>query len=223
MAFFKAVGYLVLLLTFVGVCFWLAERRANRKEFRPGIQGIGDGFWFSAVTMTTTGYGDMAPRTWVGRLVGLVWMFAALIITSSFTGMIASALTAQRLEQQVEGPNDLYGVSTGSIKHSAADEWLGSLGIVFVPYESGQDGLAAIEAGEIQSFVYDRPLLHYMIENAYADTVELVPGTFGREDYGIVLPAESELREPLNRALLSHLGTIEWTAQQRRWVGQNGK
>lgn len=40
MAFLKVVGCLILLLTFVGLFFWLAECRQNHKEFRPGIQGV---------------------------------------------------------------------------------------------------------------------------------------------------------------------------------------
>jgi polar amino acid transport system substrate-binding protein len=217
--FLKAVGCLIVLLTFVGFCFWLAERRKNRKEFRPGIQGVGDGFWFSAVTMTTTGYGDMAPRTWAGRIVGLVWMFTALLITSTFTGTIAAALTAERLEQLVEGPADLSGTTTGSIAHSASDGWLRSYGLNFIPYQSVEDGLEGVAAGDIQSFVYDRPLLRYLVEKTYADSIELVRGTFGRQDYGIALPPGSELREPLNRVLLTYLGTDEWEALRRRWLG----
>lgn len=219
MTFLKAVACLIVLLTFVGFCFWLAERRKNSNEFRPGIQGVGDGFWFSAVTMTTTGYGDMAPRTWAGRMVGLVWMFSALLITSTFTGTIAAALTAERLTQLVEGPSDLSGITTGSIAQSASDGWLRSYGLNFIPYQSVQEGLEAVATGDVRSFVYDRPLLRYLVEKNYDDTIELVPGTFGRQDYGIALPPGSEWREPLNRALLIYLGTNEWESQQRRWMG----
>lgn len=219
MAFLRVMGCLILLLTFVGLCFWLAERRKNRNEFRPGIQGIGDGFWFSAVTMTTTGYGDMAPRSWAGRLVGLVWMFTALLITSTFTGTIASSLTAERLSQLVEGPADLSGITTGSIAHSASDGWLRSYGLSFIAYQSVEEGLEAVANGEVRSFVYDRPLLRYLIEKTNADTIELVPGIFGRQEYGIVLPQGSAWREPLNRALLTYLGTDKWEALQRRWLG----
>lgn len=219
MDFLKSVGLLFLLLAFVGLCFWLAERHRNKEEFRPGIQGIGDGFWFSAVTMTTTGYGDMAPRTWSGRIVGLVWMFTALIITSSFTGMIASSLTAERLEQQIEGPNDLVGITTGSIAGSASDEWLRDHGLDFIPYSSVEAGLDAVAKGDVKSFVYDRPLLSYLVEQSYVETVELVPGVFGRQDYGIALPADSELREKFNRALLTYLASDDWGALQKRWLG----
>ncbi len=218
-AFLQAIGLLILLLAMVGFCFWLAERRQNPKEFRSGIQGVGDGFWLSAVTMTTTGYGDMAPRTWAGRLIGLVWMFSALIITSTFTGMIASSLTTDRLERLIVGPDDLSGFTTGSIKNSASDTWLKSHGVDFVPFQSVQAGLKGVAAGEIRGFVYDRPLLRYLIENSYADTTELVPGTFGRQDYGIALPQGSKWREPLNQALLSYLNTYDWVILQRRWLG----
>ena len=219
MEFLKSIGLLFLVLAFVGLCFWLAERRKNKTEFRPGIQGLGDGFWFSAVTMTTTGYGGMAPRTWAGRIVGMLWMFTALVITSTFTGMIASSLTADKLNQQVNGPNDLVGITTGSIAGSASDDWLRRHGLEFLPYQSVQDGLGAVANSEVRSFVYDRPLLAYLIDKSYVDSVDLVPGTFGRQDYGIALPAGSELREPLNRALLNYLGSDAWAALQRRWLG----
>ncbi len=218
-SFLQAVCLLVLLLVFVGFFFWLAERRNNKEEFRPGIEGVADGFWFSAVTMTTTGYGDMAPRSWAGRLVGLIWMFTALIITSTFTGMIASSLTAQQLQQKVEGPSDLSGITTGSITDSASDDWLRSNGLGFAPYKSVQEGIEAVATGGVESFVYDRPLLRHLVEKSYANTVEMVPGIFGRQDYGIALPPGSDLREPLNRVLLTYLGSDDWAVLKRRWVG----
>ena len=217
--FFRAIALLVLLLTFVGFCFWLAERRKNAAEFRPGLAGLGDGFWFSAVTMTTTGYGDMAPRTFAGRLVGLVWMFSALIITSTFIGMIASSLTAERLALRVEGPSDLAALVTGSVGGSASDDWLASRGLGFEPYASVDDGLDALERGDIDAFVYDRPLLQYLLRHSRGDALQLVPGEFGRQDYGIALPPGSPLREPLNRVLLHHVDSAIWDSTLRRWFG----
>ena len=217
--FFGAIGLLALVLTVVGACFWFAERRRNGEEFRPGLKGLGDGFWFSAVTMTTTGYGDMAPRTLAGRLVGLLWMFTALILTSTFTGMIASALTAERLALVVERPADLQRFATGSVANSAADDWLSSRGLAFDARESVASGLEALAAGEIDTFVYDYPLLQHLVRHSHADTLQLVPGTFGRQDYGIALPPGSELREPLNRALLDFLDSREWETRKLRWLG----
>jgi len=71
----------------VGTLVWLVERRANARHFDPRpVQGIGDGLWWAAVTMTTTGYGDKVPASWGGRLLGLVWMFASIFLIALFSG-----------------------------------------------------------------------------------------------------------------------------------------
>ena len=122
--FLKAVLALSALLLLVGLLFWLAERKANSEEFGAHAGGIWSGFWFSAVTMTTVGYGDKAPKTPTGKAIALVWMFAAIIIISTFTGMIASSLTAEQISGAVQGPDDLASVHVGSIGNSASDDWL---------------------------------------------------------------------------------------------------
>jgi hypothetical protein len=44
--------------------------------------------------MTTTGYGDKAPTTVGGRILAILWMFTALIVTAGFTAQLAASLTA---------------------------------------------------------------------------------------------------------------------------------
>ena len=42
----------------VGTLIWILERRKNPEHFSPiPVKGLGSAFWWSAVTMTTVGYG----------------------------------------------------------------------------------------------------------------------------------------------------------------------
>jgi ABC-type amino acid transport substrate-binding protein len=218
--FLKAVLALSAVLVIVGLLFWLAERKRNPEQFAPDATGIGAGFWFSAVTMTTVGYGDKAPRTAAGKAIALVWMFAAILIISTFTGMIASSLTAGRLEGAVKGPDDLPGARVGSIAGSATDQWLGEEQIGFRSFTDIEAGLVALRKGRLDAFVYDEPLLRYLIRTSFSGELRMLPGTFGRQNYGIALPQGSALREPIDVSLLRIVEGGNWRASIRNMLGE---
>ncbi|MBW4330406.1 transporter substrate-binding domain-containing protein [Stakelama sp. CBK3Z-3] len=221
-SFLQAVLALLALLAVIGLLFWLAERRHNEDEFGGGtVRGIASGMWFSAVTMTTVGYGDKAPRSWAGKALALIWMFGAIIIISTFTGMIASSLTEGRLTGRISGPDDLSGSTIGSIRGSAAEDWLHDRGLGFQDEGSIAAGLKAVRDGKIDAFVYDRPLLAYLFREGDAGKgLRMVQGTFGRQDYAFALPQQSSLREPLNRALLTEIDSQQWAAKLKQVLGK---
>jgi polar amino acid transport system substrate-binding protein len=98
--FWRIVAALCVSLVLVALLIWALERKANPQEFGGdgrAYRGIGSALWWSAVTMTTVGYGDLAPRSPAGRLVAIGWMFVSLLLVSWFTASMASILTAERL------------------------------------------------------------------------------------------------------------------------------
>jgi ABC-type amino acid transport substrate-binding protein len=94
------ITYLATLLFIVGTITWLVERKKNKENFHNDpIKGIASGIWWAAVTMTTVGYGDMTPKTLVGRLIALFWMFSSLLLVSSIIAGVTSALTMANLKE----------------------------------------------------------------------------------------------------------------------------
>lgn len=56
------------------------------------IQTFSDALWYSVVTITTVGYGDMVPVTVAGKAMGYLLMFGGIAFFGAFTANIASFL-----------------------------------------------------------------------------------------------------------------------------------
>jgi polar amino acid transport system substrate-binding protein len=209
--FLYVLGLLVLVLLSAGLLVWLFERRRNKEMFGGGpAKGIASGFWWSAVTMTTVGYGDKAPKTLGGRLVALVWMFISVVILSSFMAEITSSLTLGELGGPVKGLSDLQRVRVGTVEGSSSADFLREQNIRFVSFESTIRGLEAMVSKNIDAFVQDAPILVYLVNTRFKGELQVLPGTFSRQDYGIALTEGSDLREPLNIGLLEYIHSKGW-------------
>lgn len=221
--FIQILLSLSVLLLICGLLVWVFERRGNPEQFggRP-MKGIGSGFWWAAVTMTTVGYGDKVPKTLGGRLVGLVWMFVGIIVISSFTAAITSSLTLSTLGSIISGPKDLYNVKVATVSNSSSEKYLNQQGISFQTMINAEESLKALAAGRVDAVVYDAPILKYMIHQKHSDALVLLPGTFERQNYAIALPQGSPLRENVNRALLTNIHEPWWQEAIHRYMGVNG-
>lgn len=207
------VGSLLTLLLVVGLGIWLLERRRNPDHFRPGGKGIGDGMWWSAVTMTSVGYGDATPKTFLGRLLAMVWMFASVALLATFTAGITSSLTIGTLAGRVHGPDDLHKVRTGVIAGSAAEEELVGSHIGVRSFAAVEDGFKALVRGELDAFVYDQPILHYYQHRGFTGDIRILPGFFDPQLYGFAFTRGSALRKSVNVALLRRLADTEYRAK----------
>ncbi|MCP3686700.1 MAG: two pore domain potassium channel family protein [bacterium] len=58
-----------------------------------------DSVYFSAITLTTVGYGDISPTTDVSKMFTIVYLFIGISILLSFINIIANKTIKARLEK----------------------------------------------------------------------------------------------------------------------------
>ena len=208
--FLKVVGLLFLVILIFGVLAWAFERRQNPEEFQPGVRGVWSGIWWSAVTMTTVGYGDKSPQSLGGRIVALVWMFTAIIIISGFTAGIASSLTVNQLDTGITGLKDLKRAEVGTVTASASAQFLDRQRIAFEGFEGLSSALEALEKEELDALVYDEPILRYELLRGDFDGLHVLPASFNIQYYAFAVPRGSALADSLNPPLLEHIRDLRW-------------
>ena len=59
-----------------------------------------DAFWYTLVTITTVGYGDIAPSSLIGRLAGIVLLIFGVIAFAALSGKVASILFDKQLKKE---------------------------------------------------------------------------------------------------------------------------
>lgn len=219
--FLLAVGGLLKLLLLVGFIVWLAERRANQAHFGgTPTEGIGSGFWWSAVTMTTVGYGDKYPITRLGKMIGFVWMFGSLILLSVFTGAIASALTISSITPRISGFQDLYGSRVGVVGGSQAQQFLRTEGVAYREFTHNADGLQAVAEGRIDGFVNDAALLRHTVRQHHPGQLTVLEQEFQPGFYALGLRSGMPHMRDINLALLEVMQSNDWPVLLRRHIGQ---
>jgi polar amino acid transport system substrate-binding protein len=199
---------------------WLIERRRNSEDFpRPYVRGLWESLWW-AVSTLSSGSGEVNPRSVLGRVVAVAWMFAAIFLIAHFTAVMTSQLTLQNLRGSIETVDDLPGKSVVTVDGSTASRFLTERGISHQRVKLIEDAYALLDSGKAEAVVYDAPVLRYYENTEGKDKVKLVGTIFRPEKYGIALPADSPLREDINRALLRLLEDGTYNDIYSRWFGE---
>ncbi len=209
--FLASVGALLVTMLVVGHIVWFFERKNNPDFSRSYWPGIWEGLWWSAVTVTTVGYGDKTVKDVPGRILGIIWMFAGLFLIANFTAAITAELTLTELQSGISGPEDLPGKKVATVAGTTSAEYLTQERIPFRAVEVIDEAYDLLKSGRIEAIVYDAPVLQYYAATKGTGAVTVVGTLFVREDYGIALPSGSPHEEEINQALLEikAAGTFE--------------
>lgn len=104
-------------LVFVLVMLFLAA--LPMKWLEPSFKTYGDALWWEIVTITTVGYGDLAPVTTVGRIIAAILMLTGIGVIGLITGTVASILTRG---EQMDLPKELKDIQHKMDQYPELDE-----------------------------------------------------------------------------------------------------
>ncbi|XP_042325581.1 potassium voltage-gated channel subfamily KQT member 1-like [Sceloporus undulatus] len=96
-----------LYIGFLGLIFssyfvYLAEKDAVDEEGQTGFSSYADALWWGVVTVTTIGYGDKVPQTWIGKTIASCFSVFAISFFALPAGILGSgfALKVQQKQRQ---------------------------------------------------------------------------------------------------------------------------
>lgn len=108
----------LLMALIAGFITWSMETAGNEEEFpRPFLIGLFDGFWWSFISMTTVGYGDKCPKSYLGRMFAVIWIFIGINVCAAFT----AALTNEIMTFRSFTNTDMTGKTVGILKQRLHD------------------------------------------------------------------------------------------------------
>ena len=85
------LGMLVTLLIVSSTVVYYAERNVQPEKF----SSIPESMWWGIATLTTVGYGDMAPVTILGRIFGSIVAVGGLLLVALPTGIVGAGFVAE--------------------------------------------------------------------------------------------------------------------------------
>ena len=213
--------YLFIFIIICGHILWFSERGDDEAISNRYFRGILEAFWCVVATMTTVGFGDIAPRTWPGRFMAFCVMITGIAFFGIAIAQLTVGLTTQTDTVLIQSQDDLADRKIATVKGSTSVDFLKDSRSIPLEKETISDAIDSLEAGEAEAVVFDAPpLLKLKTARQNAD-LELVGEMFEKQHYGIVFPQGSPLREQVNRALLAIRENGIYDKLRRSWFGKD--
>ncbi|MBI5519497.1 MAG: potassium channel protein [Desulfovibrio sp.] len=156
-------------------------------ENRTVVPGYFEALWWSVVTMTTVGYGDIVPATTGGKVLGLMVMAGGIGLVSTLTGNLASLLVERKakkrkglLEVKQSGHVVVLGWNSsvpGLVRGLKENGLLDAGGLVLVtdlPEERREEVAFQLELGPRLSFVAGKIAQENVVHKSRPDNASLV-------------------------------------------------
>ncbi|WP_231758852.1 transporter substrate-binding domain-containing protein [Microbulbifer elongatus] len=205
----KKTGMLASYLWILGVivlatlAFTLFYRKFDREFPRRWRDGLAESF-YSVMSIATSGNAQRKNLFgWVGKIWAGIWLVCGVAVVSFITASITSVMTSLALTSQINGLRDLPGKTVGVLAGSVAEEYIRENGISTHGFDSTEQAVAALHAGEVDAIVGDSPVLAYFAFNNPELGLRLVGKLFNPDKYAFAVPKGSSLARPLSIEIIA--------------------
>jgi polar amino acid transport system substrate-binding protein len=218
-AFLQLIGIILVIMLIPAHIIWFLERGKEESLIpdRSYFPGIFKACWWSLSTLATQA--EEMPKTPVGRVFAVIWMFTSVVFVAYFTASVTTSLTVQQLKTSINGPDDLPGKNVASIAGSTSVEYLRENKVTVTEFPRSNQAFDALLQKQVDAVVFDAPVLLYYASHEGQGKVQVVGSVFRQESYGIVFSANSPYRKRVNAALLTLKENGVYEELHKKWFG----
>ena len=196
--------WLLIMLVVTSHIRLLVDKVSGDNFFPRGyFKGIYETLWWG-ITMLVTW--ETPQSKGLARAIDLSWHLIGLIAMSIMTAVVTAALTSQAIVGSIQSEKDLPGKRVAAVATDTPRKYLDTIGAKVVAVSSLEEGMKLLRAKEVEALVHDGPRLSYLAgkvnEVEKKNIFFVLPAVFNAQNYGIVFPHDSPLREPINKVLL---------------------
>lgn len=202
-ALLQTLGLLAGLIFLAAHTWWFFERGKDPNVPYAYLSGVTHALWNAALSVVTLGFGEVSPRSRLGRLFSIMWMIIGIAIIANFTAVVTTNFTLNELRGSINGLDDLYGKPVATVKGTTSADYLRGRGLNPREVDTIQAAYTLLESRQVDGVVYDAPVLQFYASKAGRGKVRVVGEMFSQEYYGIAMAQGSPHRETISRALLT--------------------
>ncbi len=200
----EVLGWLLIMLLITIHLRLLVDRMSGDHFFPRGyFKGIYETLWWG-ITMLVTW--ETPQSKGLARVIDLSWHLIGLIAMSIMTAVVTAALTSQAIVGNIQSEKDLPNKRVAAVATDAPRQYLEAIGANVVPVKSIEEGMKLLREKNVEALVHDGPRLSYLAgkinKKEKKSIFYVLPAIFNAQNYGIVFPQKSPLREPINKILL---------------------
>ena len=183
---------------------------------------LGKGFpearFFVHVIITSTGLGNQIPKSPWGRRVTVVLMYSGIFfMVPVITGKITSEFNVAREQNRIAVyKEDLKNKTVAVKRGTTAIEPTRNLGAEIKYVANLYEAIEKLINGEVYAVVSDFVALKY--REKHNDKLLVLDDIFAYQDYAIVLPYNSKLKENINRKILKFREAKTLQRLENQWI-----